>query len=459
MPNTGLEALLQKYRKLHFIGIGGISMSALAEILKNRGYQVTGSDINDSEQINKLRKIGIRVFIGHSRENIGDAQIVINTAAIKETNVELCAAREAGIPCFERSVLLGCIMKNYAYPIAIAGTHGKTTTTSFASQIFIEAGCDPTCLVGGQLNAIGGNFRVGKSNYLICEACEYVDSFLTLHPQIAVVLNVEEDHLDYFSGIEQIKQSFHTFVSLAGPSGICIINADSQNAMDACGNVLETTITFGIENPNAAVSARNIQADENGYPVFDLFENNVFLFRVTLKVPGRHNVYNALAAAAIAISLHIDTKHIHRALSSFTGTKRRFEHIGTYNGATIVDDYAHHPTEIAATLATAKSLNYQRVICIFQPHTYTRTLALFDAFVGSLEGCDVPILADIYAAREQNTSGISSADIAEKLDAAKYFSSFEAIVDYIQKEARPGDLILTMGAGDIYKVGLMICGQ
>lgn len=456
MPNNDLRALLQKYRNIHFVGIGGISMSALAEILKNRGYCVTGSDIHDSDQIANLRKIGIPVAIGHAAQNIAGAQIIINTAAIHEDNCELVAARSAGIPVFERSILLGCIMKDYSYPIAIAGTHGKTTTTSFVSQILLEADKDPTCLVGGQLSAIGGNFRVGKSNYLICEACEYVDSFLTLQPKIAVVLNVEEDHLDYFSGLEQIKGSFRKFVSLAGPDGICIVNADNAAAMEACSTVLSHTVTFGIENMDANITARNITAHKGGYPSFDIYENGIFLFSVALKVPGRHNIYNALAATAVAVVLGIDTKHIQVSLCAFTGTKRRFEYVGSYRGATIVDDYAHHPTEIRATLSAAKSLNFKRVICIFQPHTYTRTIALFDQFVDALKLADVTILADIYAAREVNATGISSYSIAEKIKGAYYFDSFEKIASYLKEEATEGDLIFTMGAGDIYKLGSMI---
>jgi UDP-N-acetylmuramate--alanine ligase len=456
LPTNQLRALLKTYKKIHFIGIGGISMSALAEILKNQGYEVTGSDLNDSDQVENLRKIGIPVVMGHKSENIGEAQLVIHTAAIPKDNCELAAARLAGIPIFERSILLGCIMQDYSYPVAIAGTHGKTTTTSFVSQILLNADCDPTCLVGGQLSALGGNFRVGKSEYLICEACEYVDSFLTLQPKIAVVLNIEEDHLDYFSGLDQIKDSFRKFVSLTGEDGICIVNADDTAAMEACGDVLPRTVTFGIENPDAAVTARNITSHEGGFPSFDVYEKGKFLFRANLKVPGRHNIYNALAATATALTLGIDISHIQVSLGAFTGTKRRFEYVGTCLGATIVDDYAHHPTEITATLSAAKALDFKRVICIFQPHTYTRTIALFDQFAKALKLADMAVIADIYAARESNPTGISSRQLAEQIEGAKYFDSFDKIASYIKKEATEGDLIFTMGAGNIYQLGPML---
>ena len=456
MDKDRLIGLLKKKSCVHFVGIGGISMSALAEILYNRGHKVTGSDINDSDIVEHLRSLGIEVSIGHNGSNVEGADIVINTAAVHSDNVELVRARELGIPTFERSVLLGAVMSNYAYPIAVAGTHGKTTTTSMLINMLTDGGLDPTALVGGVLSAIGGNFRVGKKeDYMVCEACEYVDSFLTLSPRIAVILNVEEDHLDYFSGIEQIVSSFSKFASLPGEEGYVIYNGDSDTSRRSVESSPSHRRSFGTGD-GCDFRAENIGVNESGHYEYDLYRSGEYVTKVRLGVPGRHNVYNSLAALCACDVCGIDIREAAATLDTFSGAKRRFEYVGEVNGAKVYDDYAHHPTEIRATLTAAKDMGYSRVICIFQPHTYTRTKALFDQFVSALSLCDVPILFKIFPAREKDVYGISSNDIADRLPGAKCFDDFGSAAEYIRSIAHKGDLIITMGAGDIYKVGEML---
>ncbi len=447
-----LANYLKIKKNIHFIGIGGISMSALAQILSNNGYIVSGSDAKESELTEKLRQSGIKVAIGHAPHNLDGAEIVINTAAVKCDNVEMIVAKERGIPIFERSVLLGTIMESYVYPIAIAGTHGKTTTTAMTSQILLDSGKDPSCLVGGQLSSIGGNIRVGSSDYLVCEACEYVDSFLSLRPKLAVVLNIEADHLDYFRDLEHIKESFKKFVNLAGSDGYVIVNGDDTNALDVVRNVAPRVVTFGIENEDCNFVAKNIRAGDASLICYDLYIDGNFAGKIDLFVPGRHNILNSLAAIACAKILDIDFTLMAKGLSNFKGTKRRFDHIGSVNGSTVVDDYAHHPTEITATLKAAKELNYKRIICIFQPHTYTRTIALFDDFATALSIADKVILTDVYAAREKNTTAFSCQSLADKVENCKYIKNFSDIISYVKDIVTEGDLVITMGAGDIYTV-------
>ena len=458
MAQTQLKSLLEDHKNIHFVGIGGISMSALAEIMFNRGFSVTGSDMSDSDLIKHLKDLGIKVTIGHFKENINMTEVVIRTAAVKDDNVEILEARLKNIPVFERAVLLGAIMDDYPYPIAIAGTHGKTTTTSMTAEILLDAGCDPTCLVGGVLSSIGGNIRVGKSGYMVCEACEYVDSFLTLSPKIAVILNVEEDHPDYFSGIEQIISSFKRFANLAGPEGYVVYCIDNENAKIAVLGTSPHKLTFGIKDEHADVFARNINLNSLGFYNFDLYIKNEYKGRIDLRVPGIHNVLNALAACAASYLCDISIQSMARGLNAFIGTKRRFEYVGKYNRATVYDDYAHHPTEIKATLTAAKAMGYRRVICVFQPHTYTRTLALFDGFVEALKMCDLTILAEIYPAREKNIYNISSAKLAEVVPESLFLDSFDKIENYLKDNVGDGDLVLTMGAGDVYKIGRNLIG-
>lgn len=457
--NKTLSSYLTKVKHVHFIGIGGISMSALAMILNQRGYIVTGSDRKESDMTKKLRSQGITVHIGHDAANVQGAEIVVNTAAVKADNVEMIAAKEAGIPIFERAVLLGAIMKRYDYPIAIAGTHGKTTTTAMTSEVLLAAGKDPSCLVGGQLSTIGGNVRIGQSDYLVCEACEYVDSFLNFYPKVAVVLNVEADHLDYFKNFDNVKRSFHKFVNLPGTDGYCIVNADDQGAMEVTEDILPRRITFGIEHPGCDVEARNIRESSEALFAYDLYLKGEFQTEVHLHVPGRHNVSNSLAAAACAYLLDLEMGSVAEGLSNFRGTKRRFEYIGKFQGASVVDDYAHHPTEITATLKAAKDLSYKRVFCIFQPHTYTRTLTLFEDFVKALSLCEHTILADVYAAREKNETNFSCQTLADRIPGAIFLDSFDKIEQYVKDNAREGDLFITMGAGDICDVAYHLCGR
>jgi len=433
------------------IGIGGISMSALARILLSLGHTVSGSDSTRSEIIKLLQNDGVAVTIGHAADNIKSPDLVCYTAAIDDNNPELVAARKLGVPVIERSVLLGEIMTLYKYPLNVAGTHGKTTTTSMLSLILLDANVEPTILVGGELSNIGGNLKIGKQDYLICEACEYVDSFLQFKPFLSIINNIEEDHMDYFENLKQIIGSFTKFVNLTSPDGAVIANFDDKNVRACIKHVNVPVITFGIENDNADFSAKNIKFANFGCN-FDVYRNDEFFADIELNVTGEHNIYNALAALTSAAAMNIPVDAIKSGLAKFHGTKRRFELIGkTERGATIVDDYAHHPTEIRTTLAASKTMGFDKVWCIFQPHTYTRTVAFLDDFAEALSGADEVILIDIYAARENNPTGVSSKDIADKINGGIYIPAFEDAGKYVAANAGENDLILTMGAGDVWK--------
>lgn len=447
-----LEAHLKKAKHIHFVGIGGISMSALAEILLLRGYKVTGSDIKSSHLTESLEKHGAKIMIGHDASNVLGADVIIYTAAVKSDNPELVSATKLNIPSYERAVLLGVIMRGYKHSIGISGTHGKTTTTSMISQILIEEKLDPTCLVGGVLSSIGGNIRVGSSEYLVTEACEYVDSFLSMSPNIAVVLNVEPDHLDYFKDIDQIKASFKKFVALCGNDGIAIACGDDKNVRDVISDAKCKVLLYGIDSENLDIQAKNIKTGENRCPEFDVYYRDEFFTHVSLSIPGRHNILNALACCGVCITMGISREAYARGVGMFCGTRRRFERVGYINGATIIDDYAHHPTEIRATLTAAKSMGFNKIYCIFQPHTFTRTIAFFDEFIDALSIADITVYTDIYAAREKNLTGISSFDLAIRAENGLYFSNFEMIARYIRSVATKNDLIITMGAGNVYQI-------
>jgi len=447
-----LELKLSSAKKVHFVGIGGISMSALAEILLLRGYKVSGSDIRHSHLTQSLMDHGATVAIGHDAKNVDGADVLVYTAAVKEDNPELVRARELNIPCFERAVLLGVIMRAYKHSIGISGTHGKTTTTSMISQILVAQDLDPTCLVGGVLSSIGGNIRVGSSDYLVTEACEYVDSFLSMSPNIAVVLNVEEDHLDYFKDINHIKSSFKKFVSLCGKTGTAVACGDDKNVRDVVSDAKCKVLLYGIDSENLDIQAKNIKTGENRCPEFDVYYKNEFYAHVALSVPGRHNILNALACCGVCISIGIDAEAYANGVALFVGTRRRFERVGTVNGAAVIDDYAHHPTEIRATLTAARSMGYNKIYCIFQPHTYTRTIAFFDDFIDALSLADTAIYTDIYAAREKNLTGLSSESLAERSKNGIYISSFEDVDRYIRSVATKDDLVITMGAGNVYQI-------
>lgn len=434
------------HKHVHFIGIGGISMSGIAHILLKRGVKISGSDRTTSNITEILKNDGAIIYEGHKAENITNPDLVVYTAAIPADNPELIAAKEKGIPTMERADFLGELMLDYESPISISGTHGKTTTTSMLSSVLLHAKKDPTILVGGELNIIGGNYRTGSDKYLVFEGCEYVDSFLKFNPFAAIILNIEEDHLDYFSGIEQIKKSFNNFMKKVPENGFVVVNADDKNVMDSLEGVNCEVITYGAR---ADFSYANIEFDENGYGSFDVINNEEKLCRVNLSVGGKHNVSNALAVFAAAYKMGIATEQIVDGIAMFTGTKRRFEYKGTFNGAKVYDDYAHHPTEIAATFDTANKMEHNEIWVIFQPHTYTRTKALFNDFSQVLAKFDKTIITDIYAAREKNTVGITADMLADKTKDACYISDFAEIAKHLKANVKPGDIVLTMGAGTI----------
>lgn len=441
---------------VHFIGIGGISMSALAEICLNKKYNVSGSDMNESALTKKLESQGVKIFIGHHKENItDDIDLVVYTAAIHPDNPELIEAKNKNKLTINRAAFLGQLMREYHNSIAVAGTHGKTTTTSILSTIFEYAQLDPTILVGGNLKSIGGNVKIGHSENFITEACEYVDSFLNFNPKISIVLNIEEDHLDYFSGIDEIKASFNKFGKLLPEDGYFIINGDSPN-MDILHDVKSKIIKYGKDSSNDVV-IKNIKFDDTGCGSFDLDYNGELLTGFKLHVQGLHNVYNATSAIIASMASNIDIETIKKGLLEYTGVGRRFEIKGKYNNATVIDDYAHHPTEIKATLSTSKRFKKGTLWCVFQPHTYSRTISLLDEFAESFYSADKVIITDIYAAREQDPGTIHSKDLVEKLDHnnvdVTYIPKFEDIVDYLKENVKPNDIVMTIGAGTVYQIG------
>lgn len=441
---------------IHFIGIGGISMSALAEICLNKGYKVSGSDANESYLLDKLRSQGANIFLGHKKEHISDnVDMVVYTAAVHDDNEELVAAKEKNKLTMNRAAFLGQIMREYKNSIAVSGTHGKTSTTSMLSTIFQYADLDPTILVGGNLSTIGGNVKIGNSDHFITEACEYVDSFLNFNPKISIVLNIEEDHLDYFSGLDEIKASFNKFGKLLPKDGYFIINGDDENTADILHDVKASIVKYGRNADNDAV-IKNIDFNENGHGIFELEFKGENLGAFELSVPGLHNIYNATAAILTAYVSSIDLELIRDNIKSYSGVGRRFEVKGNYNDALVVDDYAHHPTELKATLSAAKKMKKANLWCIFQPHTYTRTKSLLNEFSEAFYSADKVIITDIYAARENDPGDIHSKDLVEKLyqnhvDVC-YISKFEDIVDYLRDNIKPNDLVITAGAGPIYKV-------
>lgn len=447
-------------RRIHFIGIGGISMSALAEVLVSQGYIVSGSDLKMSSITTKLEGIGIKIFSGHNANNIQNPDMAVYTAAVKEDNPELIQARKSGVPVIERATLLGLLMKKYDYNISVSGTHGKTTTTSMVTMIMVESGLDPTIHIGGELDAIGGNTKIGGNKYFITEACEYVESFLKFYPFIAVILNIEADHLDYFRDLEHVKEAFYKFASLVPEDGCIVACADDANTMSVLEKVGRRKVTYGINAPDADWSAKNISFNDQGCAAYKLYHGGEEVCDIILSVPGIHNVGNSLAAIAACNLLGCSMEAISRGLFSFHGTHRRFEHKGIAGGIRVIDDYAHHPTEVKATLSAAKNAAAGRIWCVFQPHTYTRTKALLEDFTRSFGDADEVIVTDIYAAREKDTGDIHARTLSSRLKAngvrSEYIQSFEAIADYIGKHAEAGDMVITMGAGDVYKIGELL---
>ena len=450
-----MDNILDSVKRLHFVGIGGSGMCPMAELLMNKGYEISGSDMSESDTLDRVKGWGIPVFMGHRGENIGDAQAVVYTAACKADNPELVAAREKGVPTLERSVMLGMLTAKYPRLVAGSGTPGKTTTTSMIAQILLEADVDPTLSIGGVYKPIGGNIRVGSSEYFVTEACEYTNSFLSFFPKIGIILNIEEDHLDFFKDIQDIRNSFHRFALLLPEDGTLIINNDIKHVEEITAGLSCQVVTYG-SSPSSNYRASQITYDAFGCPSFHLMRKEGKEEVFSLKVHGEHNVSNALAAIALADVLGIPDDVTQKGLLAFNGTDRRFEYKGQRNGVNIIDDYAHHPTEIRATLTAAGEYPHKKLWCVFQPHTYTRTKAFLDEFADALCLADEVILADIYAAREKDTLGISSQTLQEKIEAlghsCHYFPDFEAIENFLIENCTKDDLLITMGAGDIVKI-------
>ena len=444
---------------VHMVGIGGISMSGLCDILMDLGIQITGSDEKNSPNIERLKMKNIPIFLKQEPSNITNQKLIVYTAAMNYNHPELEAARQKGIPVIDRATLLGEIMKMYEKSIAISGTHGKTTTTSMISSCLMEAGKNPTIHIGGVLDSIGGTTYVGGPRYFVTEACEYKDSFLKFFPTMAVILNIDSDHLDYFRDLDHIYDSFARFAGQIVPGGVLVGNADDElvaRLMDQSGC---RSIAYGLTSPKASWTARNISFDENGCASFHVVHDKKSIQRLKLSVPGLHNVSNSLACFAVCYTLGVPTEIIRTSLRKFTGTHRRFEHKGMVDGIRVVDDYAHHPTEVMATLKAAKSCARGKVLCVFQPHTYSRTHELMNEFSKAFTMADRVYLTDIYAAREKDTGLVHSSELTDRINQtinnAVYVSSFKEAVDRLIQDSSPGDMILTMGAGDVDRVGEM----
>lgn len=448
---------------IHFIGIGGISMSGLAEILLKENFTISGSDAKSSDIVDNLIAMGAMVTIGQCAENItDDIDLVVYTAAVHADNPEFAACKAKNIPMLTRAQLLGQIMSNYKYSVAVAGTHGKTTTTSMLSQIFIEADTDPTISVGGILDSIGGNVRVGKSDYFVTEACEYTNSYHAFYPYISIILNVDADHLDFFSGIDEIIESFHTFAANLPDNGTLVVNGDMDCLSRITSGLHCSILTFGMADTNRYYPT-DIEADEKGHMNYTLMVDGIAQERIHLNIGGLHNITNSLASIAVADLLGIDREYSLSGLACFGGAHRRFELKGSLGNVTVIDDYAHHPTEIKATLTTAMHMPHNELWVVFQPHTYTRTKALFEEFADALKDFDHVIVIDIYAAREVDTGLVHARDLAERIRQygtdAKYFSSFDAVENYLLKNCKKNDLLITMGAGDVYLIGEELLGK
>ena len=457
MPNI---ERLKKYKNVHMIGIGGVSMSGIAAILKNWGFTVTGSDRSQSENTDKLNDLGIKVTIGSNLSDVDNSDVVVYSAAIKQDNPEMVEAKAKNIPTIERADFLGEITRCYKDTICISGTHGKTTTTSMVSMCFKEANRDPSIQVGAFLKAINGNYRVGKSEEFIIEACEYVESFLKFSPKSEIILNIDNDHLDYFKTFENVKKAFIKDVKLLPDDGLLVTNGDDKNCLDLPQYTNAKVITYGINNQNVDFYAKNITFNDDAFPSFDVYKNNELFGHFELSVTGMHNVSNALACIALCDYYKIDKNTLQSALKNFTGAHRRFEFKGKVNGASIYDDYGHHPTEIIATSKSVADKKHNKSWVVFQPHTYSRTKNLLDDFAHALLNFDNIIVLDIYAAREKNTYNISSKDLVDKIHSlgkdAKYIPDFDECVKYLKNNVKENDIILTLGAGTVTEIGPML---
>lgn len=464
-----LKELFETKKNIHFIGIGGVSMSGLANYLLHKGYNVTGSDKFNNDYCKKLTNAGAKIFIGHDKRNIENADVVIYTAAVRNGNIELETAQKKGIPSFERAVLLGYLMTNYKYSVGVSGTHGKTTTTSLITCGFLKSGADPTSFIGGSIHNIGGNYRIGGGNVNVFEACEFVDSFLNFYPNIAVILNVEEDHLDYFKNIENIKKSFRKYLENTGDNGYAVVCASNKNAMECTAEYKGTPILFSADEktpymdmiPNCThYYAKDITLDENSFPTFKAYKDGEFICEITLSVPGKHNVENALAAMAVCDIIGLDRDSFSKGLADYTGAGRRFELVGYgKSGYKIYDDYAHHPSEITTMMEVVNKVKCNKFYVVVQPHTYTRTKLLFNEFIECLSKIDNLILTKICAAREEDIYNISTLDLLKHLPNAIYCPEFEDVKKYADGHLTKDDNIITMGCGDIYIAARMMAGK
>ncbi len=446
---------IKDYQHIHLIGIGGASMYSIAAMLHNDSLKVTGSDISLSENVQHLRDLGLQIAIGHDINLVKDADLVVYTAAIKDDDEELVYAKNNNIEAVDRAVFLGEYTKNYENLICISGTHGKSTTTSMVASVFLEANLNPTINIGASLKRIKGNYYIGDKKYFILEACEYVDSFLHFHPTSEIILNIDDDHLDYFKNIDNIKKSFYKYGELLPQDGFMVINVDDKNTQDLL-NIKRPKITYAIDNKEADYQARNITYTDLGFPNFDVYYKNELIGNFTLGVLGRHNILNALATIALARNYNIDSNIIQKALANFRGVHRRFEYLGKYHKATLIDDFAHHPTEIMATYNSTKNLKYHESWAIFQAHTYSRTVEHLEEFASILAKFDHVIICDIYPARETNIWNVKESDLVDliKKDNLQvcHIATYEEIAKYLKNNIQDSDLILTIGAGPINKV-------
>ena len=451
---------LQKYKHIHLIGIGGVSMSAIAETLKNWNFTVTGSDAAQSELTDRLNNHNIPTTIGHDTENASKADLIIYSAAISNEDPEMIIANEKNIPTIGRGEFVGLLTKKYKETICVAGTHGKTTTTSMLSICFVDAEKDPTVQVGAILKNIGGNYVIGNSEYFILESCEYKGNFLKFFPHTGIILNIDNDHLDYYGSFENVVKAFNDFALIMDDTGLLVTNADDPNCYSLKDVVKAKFLSYGIENENADFLAKNISYDKNGFPTFDVYKNKTLLGTITLSVAGTHNVLNALACITTCDYYGISIDSMKKSLKSFTGAARRLEYKGEINSCSIIDDYAHHPTEILATAKAIKNKEYNESWVVFQPHTYSRTIEHLDYFAESLINFDHIILLDIYAAREKNIYDISSKDLENKINEienkAIYIPDFNDVVKYLKENIKENDIIITLGAGTVTEIGPML---
>ena len=446
------DLLLQNAKNIHMIGIGGAGMFPIAEILHEKGYALTGSDNNETDTLKRVRALGIPVTLGHAPENVEGSDLIIYSAAIMKDNPELVAAAKRRIPMMERALALGAITRKYDHVIGVCGTHGKTTVASMLTQILMEGGQDPTAVIGGRLPLIDGNGRAGTGELMVCEACEFVDTFLQLSPDMAVILNIDEDHMEYFKTLDNLISSFRKFARMAKT---VIVNGEDRNSLEAVKGMEAKTVSFGLSDSNDFYAA-NIVPGVKTAGEFDFMHKGESLCHVILSVPGAHNIANAVAAGAAAFLSGAKPEQIARSLASFKGAGRRFEILGSPNRITIADDYAHHPAELDVTLRAAMKMGYRRVFAVFQPFSYSRTAMLLEDFAQVLAQADQVVLSEIMGSREINTYGIKTTDLCEKIPGAVWFPTFEEIAEYVVNEAAPGDLVITLGCGDIYKAAKLI---